>query len=408
MDHLDVPQFLGLLVVMLAAAKLCGAAAQAVGQPAVLGELVAGVVLGASLVGLVDPRNEILHLLAELGVVILLFEIGLETDLRKLIHVGWAAAAVALVGVTAPFLLGYLVCRLLGLENLVAIVAGATLTATSVGITARVLSDLNRLQEPESQIILGAAVIDDVIGLVILAVISGMTQGEQVTVWGVAKTTGVAFGFLAATLLLGRLVVPPLVRWLSKIDLPGTPTMLAIMLAFGLAWLASIAGSAVIIGAFAAGLLLRGTPQSHEIERGVGHLGHFFVPLFFVVVGASVDLRALNPIDPANRLSLQIGGLLILAAVVGKFVAGYAPFWFKGNKKVIGVGMIPRGEVGLIFAQMGLASGVFTPGQFSAVTLMVMVTTFMAPPLLRLLFPPLKPGSKPPEPEGIEDLVTEA
>jgi len=408
MQHLDVPQFLGLLVVILATAKLLGALAQWIGQPSVLGELVAGVILGISVTGLVDPKNEILHLLAELGVVILLFEIGLETDLRTLLKVGGVSTVVAIVGVVLPFALGYGACRSLGLENLVAIVAGATLTATSVGITARVLSDLGRLQEPESQIILGAAVIDDVIGLVILAVVGGLTQGQEITTLGVAQTTGIAFGFLAATLLLGRFVVPLLIRSTSRVDLPGTPTMIAIMLAFGLAWLAAVAGSAMIIGAFAAGLLVRDTPQAHEIERGVAHLGHFFVPIFFVTVGAAVDVRVLNPLDETNHQTLLIAGLLIAAAVVGKFVAGYAPFWFAGNKKVIGVGMIPRGEVGLIFAQMGLASGVFDLGLFSAVTLMVMVTTFMAPPLLRLVLPPLHPGRRSAGPEGIEDLVTEA
>ena len=407
MHHLDVPQFLGLLVVMLGVAKLLAGFAKAIGQPAVLGELLAGVLLGMSVAGLVDPKNEILHLLAELGVVILLFEIGLETDLRKLLRVGGSAAAVAAVGVVLPFALGFGVCRMLGLDNLVGIVAGASLTATSVGITARVLSDLNRLQEPESQIILGAAVIDDVIGLVILAVVTGLTQGQAVTPLSVAATTATAFGFLAGTLILGQFIVPPLARWVSRVELPGTPTILAIMLAFGLAWLASIAGSAIIIGAFAAGLLLRRSPDAHEIEKGVAHLGHFFVPLFFVVVGAAVDVSVLNPIDPANRQTLVIGGLLIAVAVVGKFAAGYAPFWFKGNKKVIGVGMIPRGEVGLIFAQMGLASGVFDAGLFSAVTLMVMVTTFIAPPLLKLLFPALRPDQEPRKPEGIEDLVTE-
>jgi Kef-type K+ transport system membrane component KefB len=402
--HLDIPQFLGLLVLILAAAKLCGALAQLIGQPAVLGELVAGVILGN--LALVNPKNEVLHLLAELGVVILLFEIGLETDLRKLLKVGGAATVVAVVGVALPFALGYTVCRMLGLGNLVAIVAGASLTATSVGITARVLTDLNRLQEPESQIILGAAVIDDVIGLVILAVVAGLTEGHEVTLLGVAKITAIAFGFLFGTVLVGRWVVPPFVRLISQIDLPGTPTMLAVMVAFGLAWLASVAGSALIIGAFAAGLLLRDTPQAHEMERGVANLGHFFVPLFFVFVGAAVDLSVLNPLDPANRTTLLIGGLLIVAAVVGKFLAGHAPVWFRGNKNVIGVGMIPRGEVGLIFAQMGLATGVFDAGIFSAVTLMVMVTTFMAPPLLKVLFPARGPRQTPPD--GIEDLVSEA
>ena len=404
MGPLNIPQFLGLLVLILAAAKLCGALAKFIGQPAVLGELVAGVILGN--LALVNPKNEVLHLLAELGVVILLFEIGLETDLRKLLKVGGAATAVAIVGVALPFALGYAVCWMLGFGNLVAVVAGASLTATSVGITARVLSDLNRLQEPESQIILGAAVIDDVIGLVILAVVAGLTEGTEVTVFGVAKTTAIAFGFLAGTLLVGRLVLPPLVRMASRIDLPGTPTMLAIMVAFGLAWLASVAGSALIIGAFAAGLLLRETPQAQEMERGVANLGHFFVPLFFVSVGAAVDLNVLNPLDPANRATLMVGGLLIIAAVAGKFIAGHAPIWFRGNKNVIGIGMIPRGEVGLIFAQMGLATGVFDAGLFSAVTLMVMVTTFMAPPLLKLLLP--SRGTRQTPLDGIEGLVTDA
>jgi Kef-type K+ transport system membrane component KefB len=406
MGHLDIPQFLGLLVVMLGAAKLFGAVARRVGQPAVLGELVAGVLLGMSVVGLVDPKNEVLHLLAELGVVILLFEIGLETNLRKLLQVGGVSSVVAIVGIVLPFALGYGVCRLQDLSNLVALVAGATLTATSVGITARVLSDLNHLQEPESQIILGAAVIDDVIGLVILAVVAGLTQGQEVTVLGVAKTTGIAFGFLIGTLVVGRLIVPLLVRLVSRMDLPGTPTILAVMLSFGLAWLASVAGSAMIIGAFAAGLLLRGTPRAHDVERGVAHLGHFFVPLFFVTVGAAVDVRVLNPVDPANRQTLLVGGLLIVAAVVGKFLAGYAPFWFKGNKNVIGVGMVPRGEVGLIFAQMGSDVGVFDPALFSAATLMVMVTTFLAPPLLRILLLSKDISWIPPEPEEIEELVT--
>lgn len=406
MEHMSIAQFLGLLVVMLAAARLCGALAKAVGQPTVLGELVAGVLLGASVLGLVDPKVEVVHLLAELGVILLLFAIGLETDLRKLLEVGGASAAVAAVGVVLPFALGYGVCRLLGLPNLVAIVAGAALTATSVGITARVLSDLGRLQEPESQIVLGAAVIDDIVGLIILTVVAGLAQGEQVTAWGVARITGVAFGFLIATLVIGSLVVPRLMKAASRIDLPGMTTIFAVILAFSLAWLADRAGSAVIIGALAAGLLLARTPQVHAIERGVTELGHFFVPIFFISVGASVDVRVFNPFDPANHSTLLIGGLLILVAVVGKFAAGYAAPWFQGRKSVIGVGMIPRGEVGLIFAQMGLSSGVFDAKLFSAVALMVMVTTFLAPPLLRLLFPPRDPSFVPPKPEGVEDLVT--
>ena len=232
------------------------------------------------------------------------------------------------------------------------------MTATSVGITARVLSDLGRLQEPESQIILGAAVIDDVIGLVILTVVAGLTRGEQATALGGRPDHR------------RRLRVPARRRWswgassspawsrlASRIDLPGTTTILAVILAFGLAWLAEKSGSAVIIGAFAAGLLLAKTPQAREIEHGVTELGNFFVPIFFVSVGAAVDVRVFNPLDPSNHSTLLVGGLLLVAAVVGKFAAGYAAPWFKGKKSVIGVGMIPRGEVGLIFAQMGLPAG---------------------------------------------------
>ena len=206
---------------------------------------------------------------------------------------------------------------------------------------------------------------------------------------------------------MGRLIVPSFVRAISRIDLPGTPTMLAVMVAFGLAWFASIVESAMIIGAFAAGLLLRDTPQAQEIERGVAHLGHFFVPLFFVTVGAAVDVGVLNPLESGNHPTLLIGGLLILVAVLGKFLAGYAPVWFKGKKSVIGVGMVPRGEVGLIFAQTGLASDVFTLPLFSAVTMMVLMTTFMAPPLLKYLLPSGSQTPPPPTPQGIEELVTE-
>lgn len=403
--HLGVPQFLVLLVVMLGAARLCGLLAKSIGQPSVLGELIAGVILGPSLLGLLDPQLEVVHLLAEVGVIILLLLIGLETDLKQLLAVGGTSTAVAAVGVIAPFVLGYAVCRLLGMDNLVSIVAGAALTATSVGITARVLSDLGRLQEPESQIVLGAAVVDDIVGLIILTVVSGIAQGNGITPIGIARITAIAFGFLVLALLLGRYIVPPLVRLSGKSSMPGNDTILALVLTFGLAWVASQVGSAVIIGAFAAGLLLRMTHKARDIEHGITELGHFFVPIFFVAVGAAVDVRVFNPLDPANHPTLILGSALVLVAVFGKFISGYAAPWFRGNKKVIGVGMIPRGEVGLIFAQMGLSTRVFDAKLFSAVALMVMVTTFLAPPLLRMLFPPQSAGFTPPPPEGVEELV---
>lgn len=393
MGHLDIARLLGTIALMLGAAKLLGGLALRIGQAAVLGELVAGVLLGSSVVGLVNPHDAPVGAMAEVGVVLLLFAIGLETDLRRLLRVGPASALVALVGVALPFAFGYAIGRLLGLPNLVALVTGAALTATSVGITARVLSDLGRLHHPESQIILGAAVLDDIAGLIILSVVSELTDGQPVTPAAVVRITATAFGFLAATLLLGRYVVPALFREMARRGTPGTSVVSAVVLAFGLAWLADRSGSASIIGAFAAGLLLAGTPQVHQIERGITPLGQFFVPLFFVAVGAAVDVKQLNPLDSANHATLRIGGLLIAAAVAGKFAAGYAPWWFRGRKAIIGVGMIPRGEVGLIFAQMGLAAGVLDAGLFGAIALMVLVTTFLAPPLLRMMFGATEPAA---------------
>jgi Kef-type K+ transport system membrane component KefB len=271
------------------------------------------------------------------------------------------------------------------------------LTATSVGITARVLADLGRLSEPESRIILGAAVIDDIIGLIILTVVRGTSERQSITLQSVTIITAKAFGFLIAVLLIGWLLVPPILRFVERRKISSAIPGSVFTLALGLAWLADRSGSAMIIGAFAAGLLLARTPQVHAIQQGVGHLAQFFVPLFFVFVGAQVDLRLFNVLDPMHRKTLLVGSLLIIAAVAGKFAAGYAPFWFRGKKSVIGVGMIPRGEVGLIFAQVGLTTKVFDEGLFSAVTLMVMVTTFMAPPLLKVLFPPRDDGGAGPE-----------
>src|SRR5690606_6629516 len=251
---------------------------------------------------------------------VLLFEIGLETDIKRLLKVGAASSVVAVVGVAAPFLLGYLTVSAMGLQTLPAIVIGAALTATSVGITASVLSDLGRLQEPESQIVLGAAVIDDVVGLIILAVVAQLVAGTEVTAGSVAVTTLLAFGFLGVTLLVGRIAVPPLFRWLDTLGRSSTLGTMALLLAFVTAYLADAAGSALIVGAFAAGLILGPTPQAESIQRGVVSLGQFFVPIFFVSVGAAVEVQSF--LRPGVLL---MGLTLIAVAIVGKVVAGYAP-----------------------------------------------------------------------------------
>lgn len=389
------------LVATIAATKLLGELAQRIGQPAVLGELLAGVLLGASVLGVFDPADPVLHALAELGVLILLFQIGLHTDLRSLAKVGPAALLVGTVGVIVPFFGGFLVAQAVGMATVPSVMIGAALTATSIGISARVLSDLGQLNTSEGQVVIGAAVFDDVVGLVILSIVASMVAGTALSVGGIVQTAAVAIGFVVAAIAIGSHAVPPLIKLVSRVQLTGALGIIALGFALLLAWLATRSGSAMIIGAFAAGLILHPTPQRKEIERSATQLGYFFVPIFFASVGASVDLRSL-----VTRDALVIGGLLIVVGVLGKFVAGYAPWWFKGEKKLVGVAMIPRGEVGLIFAQMGLASGALSGTQFGGLMLMVFTTTFMTPPLLGLIAKRRAADSEAaPDQAGIDDLV---
>jgi Kef-type K+ transport system membrane component KefB len=389
------------LVAVIVATKAFGAFAQRVGQPAVLGELIAGVVLGGSVLGLLDPTDPVMHALSELGVLILLFQIGLHTDLRSLAKVGSTALVAGGVGVVLPFVGGFLVARMMGVETLTAIVIGAALTATSIGISARVLSDLGQLKTPEGQVVIGAAVFDDVIGLIILSIVASMVAGADLTIGGIGAIAGVAIGFVVIALALGSVAIPPLFRLMERVRVSGTLSAAAMGFALALALLATQAGSAMIIGAFAAGLILHPTPQRHDIEESVTQLGFFFVPMFFATVGASIDLSALM-----TREALVIGGLLVLVGVVGKVLAGYAPWWFKGNKLLVGVALVPRGEVGLIFAKLGLAAGVLSNERFGALMLMVVVTTFLTPPLLSLIAARATPNAEDaPDHVGIDDLV---
>ena len=393
-----------MLVAIIVATKLLGEVAQRIGQPAVLGELLAGVVLGVSVLGVLDPADPVISAFSEIGVIVLLFEIGLHTNLEELLEVGSSALVVGAVGVVVPFTLGYWVAHLIGLPVVPAIVCGAALTATSIGISARVLSDLGQLDTPEGQVVLGAAVLDDVIGLIILAVVSGLVAGASVSIGGIGVNVAVSVGFIVAALVIGGRLAPPLFRIVARLQTSGALGLLALGFAFLLAWLAAEARSAPIIGAFAAGLVLHGTPQRREIEEKVTTLGHFFVPIFFAAVGAAVDLRTL--LDGQVAL---VGGALIVVALFGKFVAGYAPWWFEGNKAMIGVSMIPRGEVGLIFAQMGLTTGALDVGLFSAIALMVMVSTFLPPPILARMsstHPAVANVRDQPGDGGIDDLVS--
>jgi Kef-type K+ transport system membrane component KefB len=398
----NVARFFLVLALILLAAKILGELAERIGQPAVLGELLAGVLLGGSVLGVVPaggPEAELVHVLAELGVILLLFEIGLETDLREMFRVGPPALAVALIGIALPFALGFLFWRYAphaasGSGDLVtaAVFIGATLTATSVGITARVLSDLGKMSTPEARIIIGAAVIDDVLGLVILSVVSGVAAGASVSLLGILWTLAVAVGFLVVAVLGGRFLAPRLFDVFERMRVRHVLVVASIAFALGLAALAGLAGSAFIIGAFAAGLILSGTNQFDTIEQEVRPVASIFTPIFFVSVGSSVNLALLNPSTPAARATLLVAAALILLAVLGKIAAGWAAPWARFRRLVVGVGMVPRGEVGLIFADIGRRSGVLGDEVFGAVLLVVMVTTFIAPPALKALFAPGTPG----------------
>jgi Kef-type K+ transport system membrane component KefB len=383
------------LAAMLLAAKLLGELAERIGQPAVLGELIGGVLLGSGALGIVPQHGagaETVHVLAELGVLLLLFEIGLETDLKEMFRVGTASLAVAVVGVLIPFGLGYLYWTSgghpgagTGDVTTAAIFVGATLTATSVGITARVLSDLGQMHQREARVIIGAAVIDDVLGLVILSVVSGLAAGGAVTVLGVGRTLAVAVGFLVVAVLVGRFAMPRLFDLVVRMRVRYVLLVFAVAFALGLSALAALAGSALIIGAFAAGLILSGTNQFDTIEHEVRPVASIFTPIFFVSVGASLDLRLLDPGTPGARATLLVALALTGIGIVGKLAAGWAAPWLPMRRLVVGVGMVPRGEVGLIFADIGRRSGILTNEVFGAVLLTVMATTFVAPPALKAL-----------------------
>lgn len=389
------------LAVVLVAAKLGGEVAARLGQPAVLGELLAGVVLGnLTLVGIhvleglaADPSIETL---AGLGVLILLFEVGLESTVRDMLRVGASALLVATLGVVAPFALGWLVgvWLLPGAGPYVHAFLGATLTATSVGITARVLQDLGRSRSPEARVILGAAVIDDVLGLVVLAVVSGAIaaadSGRSISLLGVAWILAKALLFLVGSLAIGAWLSPGVFRIGSRFRTRGVLLTLGLSFCFLLSWISGAIGLAPIVGAFAAGLILEDVHYREFTERGehgiaelVRPISAFLVPVFFVVMGARTSLSAF-----ANPSVLGVAAALTVAAVAGKQLCS-AGVLAKGiDRLTIGVGMVPRGEVGLIFANVGLGltmggERILSPATYSAVVVVVIVTTLMTPPALR-------------------------
>jgi len=388
------------LAVILAAAKLGGDVAQRIGQPAVLGELVIGVLVGnLSLLGVGWFRfitvNATIGVLAQLGAVILLFEVGLESTVRDMMQVGMRSLVVAVLGIVAPWALGWWVGALLLPEQSVYVHAflGAVLTATSVGITARVLKDLGHAQSREARIILGAAVIDDVLGLVVLAVVAAIIaaadSGAVLSYGAIAFVLGKALLFLFGALWLGVLFSPRLFSLASKLRGNGVLLATALVFCFTLAWLASVIGLAPIVGAFAAGLILEDlhyrdfAKGERDLEDLVRPISSFLVPVFFVLMGMRVDLSAF-----VRPEILGLAAVLTVAAVLGKQACALGGLGSRLDWLSIGIGMIPRGEVGLIFASIGLTlvvhgEHIIDAATYSAVVMMVMLTTLVTPPLLK-------------------------
>ncbi len=412
------------IIVVLLAAKLGGHLVESFGQPAVLGELLIGVVLGnLSLLGydgldflkidyahhqnidLMDSQHlagiTIDHI-ARIGVILLLFQVGLETSVAKMRRVGSSALWVAIIGVVVPTLLGW-GCGVVLLPNhhwAVHMFLGATLAATSVGITARTLQDLNRTKTTEAQIILGAAVIDDVLGLVVLAVAQGVIASLSAEAAGQTSSFGAgdialivakALGFLMVALVLGQYVATRLFKVATALRGRGLLLATSLLICFGLSWVANAAGLAPIVGAFAAGLILdnvhyaelQAKQDRRTIQELLEPLIDLMVPVFFVVMGLHVDLRSFA--DPSM---LGLASTLIVVAIVGKQACALGVMDKSAKRMVVGIGMIPRGEVGLIFAAIGLQlrighERVVDEGTYSALVLMVIVTTMVTPPLLK-------------------------
>lgn len=409
------------LVVIYFASKIGGEICARINLPPVLGDLVGGVIVGVSALNLLafpetgahaadsailnflqttggltpaaadatfEVIAEVISVLSELGVIILLFEIGLESELSELIKYGPQAAVVAVVGVVVPFSLGTVgLISIFGVAVVPAIFAGAALTATSIGITAKVLAEIDRLSTKEGQIIIGAAVLDDVLGIIVLAVVASLVKTGEIEVANIAYLTVSAGAFLIGAIVLGRFFGPYFVALVKELKTRGPLLISALIFAFLLSYLGAAIHLEAILGAFAAGLVLGETEIQQDLEEQVLPIADMFVPIFFVVVGARTDLGVLNPAVPSNREGLIIASFLIVVAILGKVVTGLTVFGQPGiNRWAIGVGMIPRGEVGLVFAAVGAASGVLSDALQAAIIVMVILTTFLAPPWLRSVF----------------------
>ncbi len=409
----------GEFLVIFVAARLLAELMVRIQLPTILGELVAGVLIGVSglhlivppetqaqlsgwLLSLVGSLSEVspdtvqelysetfpnLQAVSEIGLYALLFLTGLESELDELVAVGMQATTVAVTGVVLPFALGTAgLYYFFDVPLIPAIFAGAAMTATSIGITASVFGELKFLKTREGQTVIGAAVLDDILGIVILAVVVSLAGGAGFSLGPILKLVAAAGVFVAAALFLSRTAAPGFDWLLDRLKAPGEVVVASFVVLSLCCFAAQAIGLEAALGAFAAGLILSASKHTHAIDAAVKPLVALFATIFFVLIGTSMDLAVLNPFNPDNREGLIIAAFLLVVAIAGKIAAGWSYISKeKTNRLVVGLGMMPRGEVGLIFLGLGTQAGLLTKPLEAAILLMVIGTTFLAPILLRVV-----------------------
>ncbi len=385
-----------ILALILFSAKLFGEIFRKLSMPPVLGEILAGIIIGPSLLGIVTPDTT-LKLLAEIGIILLLFEVGLETDIKKLLQAGWMSAVVAIAGFILPFLLGAAVSYyIFGLDLIVSLFVGGTITATSIGITVRVLKDLKKRETLEGEIVVGAAVLDDIFGVILLAVLYEFAQAGAVNLTASMKVMIFIVAFFLIAPLAAKFLAFLLQKYHENNDLPGLLPISIFILVLLFAWLAHEVGAPEILGGFAAGLALsrrfflpfgmalaKNTKFIQRVENEIKPLIYLFTPFFFVMVGVSMNLKA---IDWGSGFIWIFSGAIILVAILSKIAGAFLlPIELK-KRLIVGVAMVPRGEVGLIFAELGRINGIFDNLIYSAIVLVIIVTTIVPPFIIKWFY----------------------
>ena len=385
------------LAAILVGARLGGEIATRLGAPSVIGELTAGIVLGPSVLGWLEI-NDLIQLLAEIGIIMLLFEVGLQTDLGRLARAGYKSIVVAVGGFAIPFALGYGASRYaFGQEPAVALFIGGTLTATSIGVTVRVLRDVGRQNSVEGQIVLGAAVLDDILGVLLLAFLFNFSSTGELDLSGTARLTVLIVAFFLLAPLAAKFVAYVMGHYWQLAQLPGLVATMIVSLILLSAWVAHVVGAPELLGGFTAGIALsrrfmlplgvslrRDARFSREVEQDMKPIVQLFTPIFFVAVGLSLDLTAVDWLSPFIW-TFSVG--LAFVAITAKIAAGYLLWrehWLM--RTAVGMAMVPRGEVGLIFAELGRAAGLFDDATYAGIVLVIAYTTLLSPFWIKLFY----------------------